>query len=230
MTGYANMNTNMNSTNTLGRRLQSRFYEQGYGTLADKTRARVLVSRAEQKRNMPAKKKNTRANTRTVTREERVMDAIAKTSGRRIEVKTLEVKDNTKHYRKKTRFPISAIMMTLMFGMVLAFVVHSSVRINEANTELSELQAGIALQNAELRALEIELETKNDLRVIENIAVNELGMIKKENIDKEYITLSEEDSVLLVHDTKSEDEQNSKGNGLLSAFSERLGQLAEYFR
>ncbi len=224
MTGYADMD--MNNPTPLGRRLQSKFYEQGYGTLADKTRARVLVSRAEQKRNMPAKKKNTRANARTATHEERVMDAIVKTSGRRIEVKTLENKDTTKNYRKKTRFPITAVLMTLIFGMVLAFVVHSSVRINEANAELSELQAGIALQNAELRALEIELETKNDLRVIEDIAVNELGMIKKENIDKEYITLSEEDSVLL-----EENEKQESGNvGLLSAFSDRFGQLAEYFR
>ncbi len=225
MTGYANME--MNTPNSLGRRLQSRFYERGYGTLADTTRARVLVDRAEQKRNMPPKKKNTRANNRTVTREERVMDAIIKTSGRRIEVKTLETKENTKSYRKKTKLPISAIMMTLIFGMLLAFVVHSSVRINEANAELSDLQAGIALQNAELRALEIELESKNDLRVIEDIAVNELGMIKKENIDKEYITLSEEDCVLLA----PEDEQKQeKAPTLLSAFSDRFGQLAEYFR
>ncbi len=226
MTGYANME--MNNSTALGRRLQSKFYEQGYGTLADKTRARVLVDRAEQKRNMPAKKKNTRANTRTATREERVMDAIKKTSGRRIEVKTLETKDNIQSYRKKTPFPMTAVMMTLIFGMVLAFVVHSSVRINEANAQLSELQAGIALQNAELRALEIELETKNDLRVIENIAVNELGMIKKENIDKEYISTSEEDSVVLAAD--GEEEQEEKNTTLLSAFSDRFGQLAEYFR
>ena len=226
MTGYANMD--LNTPNALGRRLQSRFYEQGYGTLADKTRARVLVDRAEQKRNMPAKKKNTRANNRTATREERVMDAIAKTSGRRIEVKTLETKENVASYRKKTRFPIGAIMITLVLCMVLAFVVHSSVRINEANSQLSELQAGIALQNAELRALEMELETKNDLRVIEDIAVNELGMIKKENIDKEYISLSEEDSVLLAND--GGEEQENKNTTLLSAFSDRFGQLAEYFR
>ncbi len=223
MTGYANMN----NSNSLGLRLQSRFYEQGYGTLADKTRARVLVDRAEQKRNMPPKKKNTRGSVKKATREERVMNAIVKTSGRRIEVKTLDTKENIPSYRKKTRFPIGAVMLVLVLCMVLAFVVHSSVRINEANSQLSELQAGIALQNAELRALEIELESKNDLRVIEDIAVNELGMIKKENIDKEYITLSEQDNVLLYNDGE---EEANESNTLLSAFSDRFGQLAEYFR
>ncbi len=223
MTGYANMN----NSNSLGLRLQSRFYEQGYGTLADKTRARVLVDRAEQKRNMPPKKKNTRGSVKKATREERVMNAIVKTSGRRIEVKTLDTKENIPSYRKKTRFPIGAIMLVLVLCMVLAFVVHSSVRINEANSQLSELQAGIALQNAELRALEIELESKNDLRVIEDIAVNELGMIKKENIDKEYITLSEQDNVLLYNDGE---EEANESNTLLSAFSDRFGQLWEYFR
>ena len=195
MTGYAGMNAT--ETNQLGRRLQSRFYEQGYGTLADKTRARVLTDRAEQKRNMPAPKKNTRGGVKPATREERVRDAIMKTSGRRIEVKTVEVKQTPKSYRKRSPFPLGAVFMTLVLGMVLAFVVHSSVRINEANSALSDLQAGIALQNAELRALELELETKNDLRLIEDIAVNQLGMTKKDNITKQYITLCEEDSVVL---------------------------------
>jgi len=225
MTGYVNMD--MNTANPLGRRLQSKFYEQGYGTLADKTRARVLTDKAEQKRNMPEKRKNTRGYLRTATREERVMNAIMKTSGRRIEVKTLESKEAPKSYRKKTKLPIGAVMMTVIFGMVLAFVVHSSVRINEANSALSDLQAGIALQNAELRALELELENKNDLRVIEDIATNELGMIKKENIDREYITLCDEDSVIIEENTEKEEMQQAS---LLSAFSDRIGKLTEYFR
>ena len=120
MTGYAGMNAT--ETNQLGRRLQSRFYEQGYGTLADKTRARVLTDRAEQKRNMPAPKKNTRGGAKPATREERVRDAIMKTSGRRIEVKTVEVKQTPKSYRKRSPFPLGAVFMTL----VLEWCSHSS--------------------------------------------------------------------------------------------------------
>ncbi len=224
MTGYADMNTT--NANQLGRRLQTKFYERGYGTLADKTRARVLTDRAEQKRNMPAPKKNTRAASRNVSREDRVMDAIMKTSGRRIEIKTLGTNQTPKNYRKNTAFPLGAIFMTVVLGMVLAFVVHSSVRINEANSALSDLQAGIALQNAELRALELELETKNDLRVIEDVAVNQLGMTKKENINKEYISICEEDSILLE---ESAVEENEEGGRLLSAFASRFEKLSEYF-
>ena len=224
MTGYV---SEMNSVNSLGRKLQLRFYEQGYGTLADKTRARVLIDRAEQKRNLPEKRKNTRANMKAQTREDRVMNAIIKSSGRRIEVETLEVKEQPKNYRKKTSFPLGAIMMPLIFGMVLAFVVHSSVRINEANSALSDLQAGIALQNSELRSLELQLETKNDLRSIEEIATTQLGMIKKENIDTEYMTINDEDSVVIEEDAE---EQMDGGAGLLSAFKDRMDQLAEYFR
>lgn len=223
MTGYAS--TNNVTANQLGRKLQYKFYEQGYGTLADKTRARVLSDKAQQKRNMPAPKKNTRGGRSTPCREETVMNAIMKTSGRRIEVKTLEVKQAPKNYRKKTAFPLGAVFMTLIFGMVLAFVVHSSVRINEVNSSLSDLQAGIALQNAELRALELELETKNDLRVIEDIAKNQLGMTKKENINKEYISLCEEDSVTVEQTETNE----STGTGLLSAIAGRFGKLSEYF-
>ena len=190
MTGCAEMN--MDSANQLCQKLQTKFYEQGYGTLAEKTRARVLTDRAERKKNMPAPRKNTRGKVQAPSREERVLDAIIKNSGRRIEVKTLDSKPNAKKYTKKTHFPLSTLFMTLVLGMVLAFVVHSSVRINEANAEVADLQTGIALQNAELRELEIEIETKNDLRVIEDIAVNRLGMTKKDTIRKEYISLYEE--------------------------------------
>ena len=223
MTGYAP--TNNVTANQLGRKLQYKFYEQGYGTLADKTRARVLTEKAQQKRNMPAPKKNTRGARNTPCREETVMNAIMKTSGRRIEVKTLEVKQAPRNYRKKTSFPLGAVFMTLIFGMVLAFVVHSSVRINEVNSSLSDLQAGIALQNAELRELELELETKNDLRVIEDIAKNQLGMTKKDNINKEYISLCEEDNVTI----EARNDESGVNGSLLSAIAGRFGKLAEYF-
>ena len=224
MTGYADMN--MNTANQLCQKLQSKFYEQGYGTLADKTRARVLTDKAEKKRNMPAPRKNTRGSIQNPSREERVLDAIIKNSGRRIEVTSLDTKPNAKSYTKKTHFPLGTLFMTLVLGMVLAFVVHSSVRINEANAELADLQAGIALQNAELRELELEIETKNDLRVIEDIAVNELGMIKKENIRKEYISLYEEDEVII--EEVEQPTADATGN-LLSAFSGRFEILSEYF-
>lgn len=223
MTRYADFS--QGDSNILGRKLQSKFYEQGYGTLADKTRARVLTDRAEQKRNMPAPKKNTRANNRGISREERVMNAIIKSDSRRIEVKTIETKEAPKNYQRKIGLPLGAIFMTLIFCMVLAFIVHSSVRISEANSSLSDLQASIALQNAELRSLELQLESKNDLRVIENIAVNQLGMTKKENIDREYISIYEEDSVVIEKTGEEE-----KTTTLLSAFSDRLKQFVEYFR
>lgn len=225
MTGYAEIN--MDSANQLCQKLQTKFYEQGYGTLADKTRARVLTDKAERKSNMPAPRKNTRGNTKLPSREERVLDAIVKNSGRRIEVTSFDSKPNAKNYTKKTHFPLGTLFMTLALGMVLAFVVHSSVRINEANAELADLQAEIALQNSELRELELEMETKNDLRVIEDIAINQLGMTKKENIRKEYISLYEEDEVI-IEEVDESVENNASGN-LLSAFSDRFKILSEYF-
>ena len=116
--------------------------------------------------------------------------------------------------------------MTLIFGMVLAFVVHSSVRINEANSALSDLQSDIALQNVELRALELELETKYDIREIEDIAVNQLGMTKKENINKEYISLGEGDEVVVAEVEQSA----AAGGNLLSAIAYRFDKLVEYFK
>ena len=54
--------------------------------------------------------------------------------------------------------------------------------------------------------------------------VNQLGMTKKDNITKQYITLCEEDSVVLELN-----EEEKENGSLLSAFSDRFGILAEYF-
>jgi hypothetical protein len=61
--------------------------------------------------------------------------------------------------------------------------------------------------------------------VIEDIAVNQLGMTKKENVTKEYISLGEEDNVVLEKNIEEEKQNGS----LLSAFSDRFEKFAEYF-
>ena len=41
----------------------------------------------------------------------------------------------------------------------------------------------------------IALEVKNDLRTIEDIAVNKLGMVKKDLVTRQYIKISDEDMI-----------------------------------
>jgi len=82
--------------------------------------------------------------------------------------------------REHVKFPVSVAALIVTFAMVLAFAVYSEVLISKATGDISGMQAELTSQSETINALEVSLETKNDLRVIEDLAVNSLGMVKKE--------------------------------------------------
>lgn len=125
------------------------------------------------------------------------------------------------------RFPISVLASIIICSVMVMCIVYGAVKINGVMRDVSELES----ENAELaykeHELSLSLEEKNDLRVIEQIAVNELGMIKKDFITKNYITMGKEDKI----ETYNVDGEGAKESGvstLLSAISERFGKLVEY--
>ena len=87
------------------------------------------------------------------------------------------------------------------------------------NAELSKRYEQIVSEN---RVLELELEAKNNVAVIEDIAKNDLGMIKMSTAEQKYVSLGAEDS---VENYAEADEHISVGTKLLNTFSDILEYL-----
>ncbi|MBQ9428349.1 MAG: cell division protein FtsL [Clostridia bacterium] len=124
--------------------------------------------------------------------------------------------------RKSSKLSLGAVVSVLISAIVLAMIVFSGAQINEGmrtNAELSKRYEQIVSEN---RVLELELEAKNNVAVIEDIAKNDLGMIKMSTAEQKYVSLGAEDS---VENYAEADEHISVGTTLLNTFSDILEYL-----
>lgn len=117
-------------------------------------------------------------------------------------------------YGRRTSMPVALLACLLICTMTVLSVVWGSAMVGRASDEVNQLQNQAAELAKTERELSQALDRKNDLRTIERIAVDELGMIGTDLITKKYITFSGID-VIEVCDDESE---NSVGlSTLLSA-------------
>ena len=115
---------------------------------------------------------------------------------------------------RRTSMPVALLACLLVCTLTVLSVVWGSAMVGRASDEVNQLKNQAAELAQTERELSQALDLKNDLRTIERIAVDELGMIGTDLITKKYISFSGID-VIEVCDDGSE---NSVGlSTLLSA-------------
>ena len=111
-------------------------------------------------------------------------------------------------------FPISAFAAIAAIAVSLMLIVASSVLIMRAEGQLDGLNDEILSAYTEMKDLQAELEVRDDLLVIRDIAVNEYGMVGEEYLRTEYISLASADSIEAYEEER---EQALELSALLSA-------------
>jgi len=155
-----------------------------------------------------------------VKRESVVLNAL-----RAVEARVESARSATPVVREHIRFPVSVVALIVTFALVLAFAVYSEVLISRATGDISEMQSELARQSETMNKLEVSLEKKNDLRVIEQIATKELGMVKKEQADHRYISVYKSSGLVV---NKTDSDIKGVGATVMSAFGNSLKELLEY--
>ena len=115
---------------------------------------------------------------------------------------------------KKFKLPVSAMAGIAVFAISMTLIVSGSVLVGTSESDVGKLDSQIASLKAQKADIEGKLDLKYTVEQIEADA-KDLGMIKRQYADNEYITLKEDDEVV-VYD-KSE-ESNGGLASLLSAF------------
>ena len=98
----------------------------------------------------------------------------------------------------------------------LMLIVSGSVLMSGANREVKELENELKQLEKTEEQLILELEMKNDVNVLRDRASGDLGMIRKEYVDANYLGNAGMDGIEVF-----EDENDDKGVGIsaiLSAF------------
>lgn len=122
--------------------------------------------------------------------------------------------------KKRARMPVGTILMLVLCATILMLLIYIGMNINNMTHDITYMNEKAAELKAQEEKLTMQLEEKNDLVLIEEIATTELGMVRKNAIEHKYVNLNEEDSAIAYD---AEGEGNSLISGLLNAFSVGFG-------
>ena len=134
------------------------------------------------------------------------------------EVRTIKAK-------KTVPFPTSVVFVSVICTVLFMFMMLTMAQINEFTQDISALQGQLSELKKQEEELRLDVEFKNDLRVIENAAVNELGMVKADEVKKQYVVIGNEDKIEVVEPKTTED---SLINTVMSSIGENFRELMEY--
>ncbi len=112
------------------------------------------------------------------------------------------------------------IMLAVITTMVI-LVLFSIAQVYKTNTTIADLEKELVSLENTASKLELALEEKNDIRIIEQIATDQLGMVKEDSIQRRYISLSEGERIDVVA------EETGTETGIWGTMLSSLGSLWE---
>ena len=127
--------------------------------------------------------------------------------------------------KKTVPFPTSVVFVSVICTVLFMFMMLTMAQINEFTQDISALQGELSELKKQEEELRLDVELKNDLRVIEDVAVNQLGMVKSDEVKKQYVVIGNEDKIEVVEPKEDED---SLLNTVMSAIGENFRNLVEY--
>ena len=127
--------------------------------------------------------------------------------------------------KEKAPFPTSVVFVSVICTVLFMFMMLTMAQINEFTQDISALEGRLSELQKQEEELRLDVELKNDLRVIEDAAVNELGMVKADEVKKQYVVIGNEDKIEVVEPETTED---SLVGTVMSSIGENFRELMEY--
>ena len=110
--------------------------------------------------------------------------------------------DDERGRRRQTRFkPLTAVIGVVVSGLVIVAVlaiIHGQAQLTELSQELGDAQTRLTELESYYTQLEMKVENKLSPSLVEEYAKNVLGMSKTESYQKEFISLSDGDKVVVI--------------------------------
>lgn len=139
------------------------------------------------------------------------------------------VKDIQKaeHRVKNTPFPFAYAALIVICAIMSMVLLYSHSQVSECEGKIGDLSTRYEQLADDTSKLELQLETRDDIRKIENIAVNYMGMVSSDVAQTKFVSVTADDKVEILR----ADETETKGgfSTLLSAIGEGIGKFGEYF-
>ena len=99
----------------------------------------------------------------------------------------------TEKVSSKSPFPIFAIATCFVVTAVFMYILSLYVKLDDYNADISSMQNQIAELGEQATVLEVSIERKFNLDMVEKIATEEYGMVSVDGLPKSYVSVSGED-------------------------------------
>ncbi len=122
--------------------------------------------------------------------------------------------------------PYTLIIIILVGAMMLMALIFSMSEVYRATNEISRLENQLSELENHAELLEMKLEEKNDVELIERLAREELGMVGEESVQRRYISLSGGEHIEIYE----EPEDEASDGVILSSVFTALGDFFGRFK
>lgn len=129
-------------------------------------------------------------------------------------------------HAERKPFPMLFFVFLICGALIFMALVMGMSENYKTNREIDMLERQLAQLEETAEQLELRLEDKNDVKKIETLASERLGMVKEEYVQKEYISLSDGERIELI----DSGEEESSGGIMLSSIFSALGDFFERFK
>lgn len=119
---------------------------------------------------------------------------------------------------------VGYLVMLAMVTMMVMTILLSIAQIYQTTNNIAQMEKQLRSLQAEAAELELAIEEKNDIRIIEQIATDQLGMVKEDSVQRKYISLSDGERIDIV----GEDEETDKGS-VGTLLSSLVSALTRFF-
>ncbi len=106
--------------------------------------------------------------------------------------------------QRTRRFPVSAFAAILAVAVSLMLIVASSVMLNHGEKRVSQLTVELSELAGEVAELRSDLDVKNDLLQIRDVATEEFGMVEEKYVQMQYLSLGSADSIEVFEEEKQQ--------------------------
>jgi cell division protein FtsB len=142
--------------------------------------------------------------------------------------KTILMGDDEEVVVKKKPVSASLIIGIVLFCAVVMMIIFSFAQISEFKKEISSLEAQKETLTAEINQLSLDIDLKNDIRYIEQVATEEIGMVKSNRVESKYISISEGERVELCEEAEAGEEDYGIFSTMMSSVQSNWDRLMEY--
>lgn len=140
-----------------------------------------------------------------------------------------EMRIHTIRSEKRIPMPLGILFTSFACTVMFMYIIFNMVQISEQNREINVMKAELSLLTEKKKDRERDLEMKNDLRYIEQYAVDELGMVKSDQLARQYVNIENEDKIEIMADTEIDPSGYESGlMAMARSAGTKLSELWEY--